>query len=79
MSDPQNLENALARVPAIAMLLPTPRAQAREHVYDREEYHTNLEEAIAFIPKVQEALGTASVTMAPSPTLSDDGNQYLDL
>ena len=76
---PQNLENALATIPTVAMMLPTPRAQARELVYDRDEYHANLEEAIAFIPAVQEALGIPSTTMGHSQTLSEDGNQYLAL
>jgi hypothetical protein len=39
---PQNLENALA-------LLPTPRAQARDRITLREDYHYNLEEALALL------------------------------
>jgi hypothetical protein len=76
---PQNLENALAQIPTVVMMLPTPRAQARELVYDRDEYHTNLEEAIAFIPAVQQALGTPSTTTDHLTPLSDNGNQYLAL
>ena len=31
-------------------LLPTPRAQVRDALYKREDYHHNLEEALAFLP-----------------------------
>jgi hypothetical protein len=30
--------------------LPTPRAQARDVIYNRADYHFNLEEALAFLP-----------------------------
>jgi hypothetical protein len=30
--------------------LPTPRAQVRQDIYDREDYHYNLEEALATLP-----------------------------
>ena len=75
---PQSLENALATIPVVAMLLPTPRAQAREYVYDREEYRVNLEEAVAMIPAVQARTGTASLTTALSLRRSDDGNLFSD-
>jgi hypothetical protein len=35
---------------ALAHLLPTPRAQARDAIYNREDYHHNLEEALALLP-----------------------------
>lgn len=72
---PQNLENALATIPSVAELLPTPRAQARENVYDRDEYKTNLEEAIAFIPVVRQAVGMQSRTTDDLMTLFATGNE----
>lgn len=72
---PQNLENAVAQTPEVAVLLPTPRAQARENVYDRDEYKTNLEEAVAFIPQVRDHIDGASTTTGLSRKQSDDGNQ----
>ena len=44
-----NDKDSMAR--ALAHLLPTPRAQARDVIYEREDYHHNLEEALALLPR----------------------------
>lgn len=49
-------EDSLAR--ALHHLLPTPRAQARDVIYAREDYHGNLEEAIEFLPGINALLPT---------------------
>jgi hypothetical protein len=59
-------EDSLAR--ALHHLLPTPRAQARDVIYAREDYHGNLEEALAFLPGVNALL--------PTPTVMDMGSNY---
>jgi len=52
-------------------VLPTPRAQARENVYARADYHSNLEEAVAMMPHVQELL--APSIMEDLSGLLEDG------
>lgn len=56
-------------------VLPTPRAQAREHVYARVDYHCNLEEAVAMMPHVQELLSTVNSTTEDSLELYAVGNE----
>jgi hypothetical protein len=66
LNQPQNLENALA-------LLPTPRAQARDRIIYREDYHHNLEEALAFLgdnmPKPSDVGNTSSDDQHQNPQL----------
>jgi hypothetical protein len=48
-------------------LLPTPRAQARDAIYNREDYHYNLEEALALLP---------SQNGESTPLQSNDGKLF---
>jgi hypothetical protein len=50
--------------------LPTPRAQARDMIYDRKDYHYNLEEALAKLP--------TPTAQAAKHTLDDRGPGTLD-
>ena len=49
--------------------LPTPRAQAREHLYPREDYRHNLEEAIGWLDK-DPTVNPSSSARQPLPCLS---------
>jgi hypothetical protein len=56
-------------------LLPTPRAQARDRIIYREDYHHNLEEALAFLgdnmPKQSNDGNTSSDDQPQTPQLWD--------
>ena len=48
--DTNNDRFQLRDINALLPTLPTPRGQARQNIYNREEYHFNLEEALATLP-----------------------------
>lgn len=67
--------------------LPTPRAQARERIYARQDYHWNLEEALAFLPTPVadhsrglaqpgsdfQSLPNVALSLLPTPAVNDMG------
>ena len=67
--------------------LPTPRAQARERIYARKDYHWNLEEALAYLPTPvadhsrglpqpesdYQSLPNVALSLLPTPAVNDMG------
>ena len=69
------LRDAGAPPAADLTLLPTPRAQAREHVYAREDHHNNLEEILGYLhegldPHPSKRQGDGGLSLLPTPTVS---------
>ena len=63
---------------AAVSLLPTPRAQAREHVYAREDHHNNLEEILGYLhegldPRPSKRQDDGDLTLLPTPTTTQRG------